>query len=573
MTAGLVLIVPSTTTLFAAKKTKWQHPQVETTPLVEEGEGEGPSCGAPQLRRQACGGSPTFPVVLEMERGPPSSPTSRKPATLSTAGLVALTFFSVTGGPFGQELIVKAAGPCFAILGYLGFTLLWSVPEALMTAELSAAYPEAAGFAAWTNAAFGPLAAWIDAWCSWISGVVDNAVYPILLLEYVDEVTGAFDAPLARWGFTLGFVAVLTYLCHRGLDLTGNAAIALAGFVLAPFGLFCVFAAPLVRPRRWFRVREERHGSIKLRPWINNIFWNVNYYDSASAFSGEASSFVGTRGRWYAAMGSSVMLCTVASIVPMLVATGASDRSWRDYSNGAYVDVARELAGPWLARWVVVAAASANVGLFVSEMASDAYQLMGMAERGLLPAILARKSPTRGTPTYAILFSALGVVALHALTFEAIIATENLLFTCSTLIELAAFATLVKRHPNLSSLAPRTVAALCLPAALLLLLVAAVQPFLVWIIAAALFVLGLLAYAAIGPSRRRNVCGLTFRPLDEDWTAQPGSLAAFCAWDDSAVDDRASCAAPDADSSSATPIVASREPLVVDRASPDYAIV
>ena len=107
---------------------------------------------------------------------------ARREPQLSEACLIALTFFSVTGGPFGQELIVKTGGPLLALVGLGFFTLAWSVPEALMTAELSAAYPEAAGFAAWTNGAFGPFAAWIDSWCSWASGVIDNAVYPLLFL-------------------------------------------------------------------------------------------------------------------------------------------------------------------------------------------------------------------------------------------------------------------------------------------------------------------------------------------------------------------------------------------------------
>ena len=90
-----------------------------------------------------------------------------------------------------QELIVRAGGPLLALSGLVVFTLLWSVPEAIMTAELSAAYPEAAGFAAWTNAAFGPFLAWIDSWCSWSSGVIDNAVYPGLLLDYVAHIVPA----------------------------------------------------------------------------------------------------------------------------------------------------------------------------------------------------------------------------------------------------------------------------------------------------------------------------------------------------------------------------------------------
>ena len=38
------------------------------------------------------------------------SSAARYESPLPLAGLVALTFFSVTGGPFGQELLVKAGG-------------------------------------------------------------------------------------------------------------------------------------------------------------------------------------------------------------------------------------------------------------------------------------------------------------------------------------------------------------------------------------------------------------------------------------------------------------------------------
>jgi hypothetical protein len=46
-------------------------------------------------------------------------------------------------------------GPLFALLGF-SMLLVWSVPEALITAELSTTFPEASGFVAWVTAAFGP---------------------------------------------------------------------------------------------------------------------------------------------------------------------------------------------------------------------------------------------------------------------------------------------------------------------------------------------------------------------------------------------------------------------------------
>jgi len=56
------------------------------------------------------------------------------------------------------------------------------------------------------------------------------------------------------------------------------------------------------------------------------------------------------------------------------------------------------VGGRWLAVFVIVAAAFSQVGQYQAEMASDSYQLQGMAERGFLPLVLAKKSK-HGTPT------------------------------------------------------------------------------------------------------------------------------------------------------------------------------
>lgn len=51
---------------------------------------------------------------------------------------------------------VSAGGPLLAILGFLILPLVWSVPEALITAELATTFPENSGYVAWVTAAFGP---------------------------------------------------------------------------------------------------------------------------------------------------------------------------------------------------------------------------------------------------------------------------------------------------------------------------------------------------------------------------------------------------------------------------------
>lgn len=64
---------------------------------------------------------------------------------LSAVALAVMVFYKVSGGPFGCEPTVRAAGPFYALVGFIVFPILWSIPEAFITAELGSAYPEPSG--------------------------------------------------------------------------------------------------------------------------------------------------------------------------------------------------------------------------------------------------------------------------------------------------------------------------------------------------------------------------------------------------------------------------------------------
>ena len=57
--------------------------------------------------------------------------------------LAVIVFYQVSGGPFGIETTVRSAGNLMALLGFLLGPFVWSLPEALLTAELASAFPEA----------------------------------------------------------------------------------------------------------------------------------------------------------------------------------------------------------------------------------------------------------------------------------------------------------------------------------------------------------------------------------------------------------------------------------------------
>lgn len=69
------------------------------------------------------------------------------------------------------------------LAGFLVLPLLWSVPEALITAELATAFPENSGYVAWVTAAFGPFWGFQEGFWSWLSGVTDNSIYPVMFAD------------------------------------------------------------------------------------------------------------------------------------------------------------------------------------------------------------------------------------------------------------------------------------------------------------------------------------------------------------------------------------------------------
>jgi hypothetical protein len=77
----------------------------------------------------------------------------------------------------------------------------------------------------------------------------------------------------------------------------------------------------------------------------------------------------------------SVVLVVLGYFIPMLFILGASDAPQSAWVDGYLATVAFDVIGPWLGAWTVFAAGISNIALFQAEMSSDAFQLMGMADR------------------------------------------------------------------------------------------------------------------------------------------------------------------------------------------------
>lgn len=360
---------------------------------------------------------------------------------VSIVPLVFLIFYEVSGGPFGIEDSVGAAGPLLAIIGFLALPVIWSIPEALITAELGTMFPENGGYVVWVASALGPYWGFQQGWVKWLSGVIDNALYPVLFLDYLKSAVPALGGGPPRAFAVLGLTAVLTLLNYRGLTVVGWVAICLGVFSILPFFVMGLISLPRLRPGRWLVV--DLHN-VDWNLYLNTLFWNLNYWDSISTLSGEVDNPGKTLPK---ALLYAVIFVVVGYLYPLLAGTGAVPLDRGQWSDGYFSDLAKLLGGAWLMWWVQAAAALSNMGMFVAEMSSDSYQLLGMAERGMLPAFFARRS-RHGTPLVGILFSASGVLLLSSLSFQEIVAAENFLYCFGMLLEFIAFVLLRVRRPD-----------------------------------------------------------------------------------------------------------------------------
>ncbi|XP_062211398.1 probable polyamine transporter At3g13620 [Phragmites australis] len=358
---------------------------------------------------------------------------------LTLVPLVFLIYFEVAGGPYGAERAVHAAGPLFTLLGFLVFPFAWGVPESLVTAELSAALPGNGGFVLWADRAFGPLAGSLLGTWKYLSCITNIAAYPALVADYLGQVAPS----RVRTGTVVGMTVFLSFLNYTGLSIVGWGAVALGLVSLAPFVLMTVMAAPKVRPRRWVVQVEGRKD---WRLFFNILFWNLNYWDSASTMAGEVERPERTFPR---ALAVAVILIVASYLLPLMAATGSVDAPSEAWANGYLADAAGIIGGSWLKSWTEAGAVLSSVGMFEAQLSSGAYQLLGMAELGLLPAVFARRATRFRTPWVAIAASTAITLAVSFLGFDDIVATANFLYSLGTLLEFAAFLRLRATQPNL----------------------------------------------------------------------------------------------------------------------------
>lgn len=375
---------------------------------------------------------------------------------LTLLPLVMIMFFTVSGGAYGLEDLIGSSGPGMGLLLILITPLIWSLPTALMVAELSTAMPVQGGYYAWVKRAMGPFWGFQEGWLSWVTSFVDMAIYPVLFADYLSTLlVQQFDFHLieqnqwVHWGVTLVIIWVFAWLNLRGAKSIGDSSNLFGLFILAPFAVMSIVGlvklalnpTPVWRP--FIPPDSSVLGAFGLGLFV--VMWNYLGWDGVSTVAEEIEN---PRRNYPRALAVTIPLVTLAYFLPVLAGLGASP-DWAGWTAGYFPEVAAAIGGRWLGAWLAIGALVSAVGLFSALMLSISRLPFVMAEDGYLPQALTRKHPVYGTPHVAIIVCAVIYSFFTLNAFASLVVVDVMVYSVALLLEFAALIVLRVKEPGM----------------------------------------------------------------------------------------------------------------------------
>jgi amino acid transporter len=373
--------------------------------------------------------------------------------------LIAATYFMVSGGPYGLEDIIGKAGYGRALLLLALVPLVWSLPTSLMVGELASTLPEEGGYYCWVRRALGGFWGFQEAWLSLAASVFDMAIYPVIFVLYLGRIEPAWTAGGRGTLWALAVVVLCAAWNLRGARAVGEGSV----------GLFCLLLSPFVvltAAGLWKGLVGAHHGLgafrgtfiwLKAPMWlkapavgadfagaVSVTLWNYMGWDNASTVAQEV---VEPQRNYPRAMLVAVGLVALTYVLP-LAAVGLAGIPAAQFSTGAFTDAARELVGPWLALCVVLGGTINGFGMFNALMMSYTRVPYALAEEGLLPKGMTRKTAA-GVPWVSVVLCSVGWALALGLSFERLISIDLVLYGGALVLEFVALVVLRVKEPEL----------------------------------------------------------------------------------------------------------------------------
>lgn len=358
--------------------------------------------------------------------------------------LVAVIFFTVSGGPYGLEPLIGFAGQHAALLLLLITPLMWDVPAIFTVLELNSMMPVEGGYYKWVKHALGTRWGFFEGWWTWLYTFIDLAIYPGLFVLYASF----FFPVLLAWRIPICLCVIWASagLNILGIVPVGKTSLVLGAAVLSPFIiLFVIFF--------------YHHGGhiVVASPSVNGIpfstlgmalytvMWNCLGWDNVTTYAGEVESPIKS---YLYSMFTAFALVIVLYFLVILVAQ-QSGISAGELNEKGFPAVANLIGGRWLGALIAFAGMASSVGIYAAVLLSVSRVPKVMSDDDLLPRELNRLHPKFQTPYVSIIICSAVVSLMILWPFTDLLIIDVAVYGAGLSLEYISLIKLRKMSPDM----------------------------------------------------------------------------------------------------------------------------
>jgi len=357
---------------------------------------------------------------------------------------VALLFAYCAGGPFSLESMISTSGPGLGLTFLLVVPLLFAVPIALATAEMTTLMPVEGGFYRWSRAALGDFWGFQCGWWNWTGTFLMSAAYGVAMADYLEDWMPV-HSHAEHWSVAFVFLLVVAYLNVRGIHLVGNLTLVLLLAMAVPLVIFVGlgFRHAQFNPFHPFLPTGT--------PWqgafgvgLAIALWSYAGYEQLSTVIEEVEN----PSRNFP-IGLAIVVPLAIGIYVVTLAAGLTALgNWREWETGYLVTAGRLLGGNVLGTSMFVAAVICNFVLLDSTLLSITRVPLTMAEDGYFHPALAKVSARYGTPVRSIVLSTVFCAALAFFTVPQLIGVYAWTRMATSIETVVSFWQLRRKYPD-----------------------------------------------------------------------------------------------------------------------------
>jgi amino acid transporter len=372
--------------------------------------------------------------------------------------LVAIIFFTVSGGPYGLEPLLSYAGQHGALLVLLITPLLWDLPAIFTVLELNSMMPVTGGYYKWVKYALGTRWGFYEGWWTWLYTFVDLAIYPVLFVQYASFFFP--DLVVYKIPVCLFIIWASAGLNILGIVPVGRLSLFLGGAVLAPFiilfGLaFYHHSGVLFIPSP--SLKGVAFPSLGMA--LYTVMWNCLGWDNTTTYAEEVEKPV----RSYLFSTFSAFAIVIVIYFLVIWVAQLSNINPAVLTDKGFPVLGTLIGGHWLGALLALGGMASTLGIYAAVLLSVSRVPQVMSEDSLLPARLNKLHPRFQTPYVSILICSVVVSLMILWTFADLLIIDVTVYGAGLSLEYIALIKLRISSPDIPRpfKIPLNVAGLC----------------------------------------------------------------------------------------------------------------